>query len=150
MLPLVVEWAIVELAEILVFIGMVRRYVAGESEEKELEGFSRDEVEAGLLDTTGMRFGLECVVKGLGSLFHLFESVYDRGVELVFVGKMVLKVVAGCKRLWTEGTLVALRESTEEAVEVELAECRGDISTVLTTKEGKVAIVHPGVLIRGR
>jgi hypothetical protein len=139
-----------ELAETLVLAGMVRRHVVGESEEKESEGFSWDEVEAGLLGATGVRLRFEWVVKGLRDLFHLFESVYDGGVELVFVGEVVLKIATGCKCLWTEGTPVASRELTKETVEVELAECRGDISTALTVKEGKVARVHSGVVNHGK
>jgi hypothetical protein len=138
-----------ELAETLVLVGMIRRYVVGESEEEESEGFSRDEVEAGFLGATRAWFGFERVVAGLRNSFHLLESVYDRGVEFVFVGKMVLEVMAACKYLWTEGTPVASREPTEKAVEVELAERRGDVSAVLTMEEGKVARVHPGVLDRG-
>jgi hypothetical protein len=70
-------------------------------------------------------------------------------MELVFVGEVILKVAAGCKSFWAEVAPVASRESTEETVEVELTERRGDILTVLTAKEGKVARVHSGFLGRG-
>ena len=135
-----------ELAEILVLASMVRGYVVGESEKEESEGFSWDEVEAGLLDATGGRPRFEWMAKGLRNLFHLFESVYDGGVELVFVGEVVFKIAAGCKCFWTEGALVALRKLTKEAVEVELAECRGGVSTALTTEGRKVTGVHSRVL----
>jgi hypothetical protein len=138
-----------ELAETLVFVGMVRGYVVGESEEKESERLSWDEVEAGLLDNMGAWCGFGWMVDRLRDLFHLFESVYDRGMESVFTMEVVLEVAAGCKCFWTEGTPVASRESTEEMVEVELTECRGGVLTALTTKEGKVARMHLGVLRRG-
>jgi hypothetical protein len=145
---LVVERAIMELAEILVLVGMVGRHVVGESEEKESKGFSRDEVEAGLLDTMGTRFGFGHAATGLRNLLHLLESVHDRGVELVFVGEVVLKVAAGCKRLWTEGTPVLSGKSTKEMVEMELTECGGGVLTALTTEEGKVTSVHLEALSR--
>jgi hypothetical protein len=144
------KWAVMELAETLVLAGMVRRYVVGESEEKVSEGFSQDEVEAGLLGATGVQLRFEWAAKGLRDLFHLFESVYDGGVEFVFVGEVVLKVAAGCKCLWTEGTPVASRELTKETVEVELAKRRGDVLTALTMKEGKVTRVHSGFVNRGK
>jgi hypothetical protein len=145
-----VKGAIVELAETLVFVGMVRGHVVGKSEEKESEGFSRDKVKAGPLDAMGAWLGFKRVARGLRGLFHLFESVYDGGVELMLIGEVVFKVAAGCKCLRTEGTLMASRESTKETAEVELMERRGDILTVLTMKGGKVARVHPGVLSRGK
>jgi hypothetical protein len=37
-------------------------------------------------------------------------------------------------------------ESTEEAMELELAECGGGILAVLAVKEGEVTSVHPRVL----
>jgi hypothetical protein len=141
-----VEWAIMKLAETLVLVGVVGWYVVGESEEEESEGFSWDEVKAGLLDAVGVWFGFERAAKGVRGLLHLFESVHNRGVEFMFVGEMVLEVTAGCKCLWIEGTPVVSRELTEEAMEVELAECRGDVLTVLTVKEGELARVHPGAL----
>jgi hypothetical protein len=143
------KWAIVELAETLVFAGMVRGDVVGESKEKESEGFPRNEVEAGPLDVTGLRLELGCVATGLRGLFHLFESVYDRGVESVFVGEMVLKVAAGGERLWAEGTPVPSGKLAKETVEMELAECGGGVLTALTMKEGKVASVHLGAPNRG-
>jgi hypothetical protein len=138
-----------EFAEILVFAGMVRRYVVGESEEKESEGFSGDEVKARFLGATDARLGLEWTARGLRDSFHLFESVYDGGVELVFVEEVVLKVATGCKYPWAEGAPVASRELAKEAVEVELAERRGNVLTALTAKEGKVARVHSGIVSRG-
>jgi hypothetical protein len=50
------------------------------------EGFSRDEVEASFLDATGMRPGSDLASRDPRDLLHLFESVYNRGVELVFEG----------------------------------------------------------------
>jgi hypothetical protein len=145
----IVEWAIMEFAETLVFAGMVRRYIIGEPEEKESEGFSEDKVKARFLDATGARFGLEWAARDLRDLFHLFKVVYDGGVELVFIGEVVLKVATGRKHLWAEGTPMATRELAEEAVEVELVECRGNVLTALTAKEGKVARVHSGIVGRG-
>jgi hypothetical protein len=143
-----VEWAIMELAETLVFVGMVRRYVVGEPEEEESEGLSGDEVKVRLLDATGARF--EWATRDLRDLFHLLESVYDGGVKLVFVGEVVLEVATGCKYLWAEGTPVASRESAKETMEVELAERRGGILTILAIEEGEIAGVHSGVLdLRG-
>jgi hypothetical protein len=39
------------------------------------------------------------MAKGSGSLFHLLEPMYDRRVELVLVGKVVLEIAAGCECL---------------------------------------------------
>jgi hypothetical protein len=81
-----VEWTIVELAETLMFAGVVRRYVVGEPEEEMMEGFSWDEVEARFLDATSMWSGSDLAAGNPRDSLHLFESVYDRGMELVFEG----------------------------------------------------------------
>jgi hypothetical protein len=81
-----VEWAIVELAETLMFAGVVRWDVVGEPEEKVTEGFSRDEVEARFLDATSMWSGSDLAAGSPRDPLHLFESVYDRRVELVLEG----------------------------------------------------------------
>ena len=80
---LIVKGAIVELAETLMFAGVVRRDVVGEPEEEVTEGFSRDEVEARFLDTTSMWSGSDLAAGSPRDPFHLFESVYDRGVKFV-------------------------------------------------------------------
>jgi hypothetical protein len=85
-LVLVVEWTIVELAETLMLAGVIRRYVVGEPEEEVTEGFPRDEVETRFLDTTGMWPGGDLAAGNPRDSLHLFESVYDRGVEFVFEG----------------------------------------------------------------
>jgi hypothetical protein len=143
------EWAVMEFAETLVLVGVVRRYVVGKSEEEESEGLPWDEVEAGPLNATGVRHGFGWMANGSRDLFHLFEAVYDRGMEFVFVMEVVLEVATSCKCFWAEGAPVASRELTKEAVEVEVTECRGGVLTALTTKEGKVARVHPGALNHG-
>jgi hypothetical protein len=80
------EWAIMEPAETLVFAGVVRRYVVGEPEKEMTEGFSRDKVEARLLDATGMWPGGDLAAGNPRDSLHLFESVYDRGMEFVLEG----------------------------------------------------------------
>jgi hypothetical protein len=54
--------------------------------KKMTEGFSRDEVEARFLDAASMWSGSDLAAGNLRDSLHLFESVYDRGVELVFEG----------------------------------------------------------------
>ena len=66
-----------ELAETLVFAGVVRRHVVGEPKKEMTEGFSRDEVEVGFLDTTGMWPGGDLAARNPRDSLHLFESVYD-------------------------------------------------------------------------
>jgi hypothetical protein len=80
------EWTIVELAETLMFAGVVRRYVVGEPKKEVAEGFSRDEVEVRFLDATGMWSGNDLAAGNPRDSFHLFESMYDRGMELVLEG----------------------------------------------------------------
>jgi hypothetical protein len=63
-------------------------------------------------------------------------------MELMLVGEVILKVAMGCKCFWAEGATMVPRELTEEAVEVKMAERRGDVLTVPATKEGKVTVVH--------
>jgi hypothetical protein len=41
---------------------------------------------------------------------------------------------------------VALRELTEEPMEVEMTKCEGGKWTVSATEEGKVIVVHPIVM----
>jgi hypothetical protein len=77
---LVVERAVMELAEALVLVGVFQWYLVGELEEEESEGFSRNKVEAWLLDIahvarTWFRFG--GATEGMNTLLHLFEPVYD-------------------------------------------------------------------------
>jgi hypothetical protein len=72
---LVVKWAVMELAEILVLVGMIGRHFVGKSEEEESKGFSRDEVKAGFLDATSAWFGRKRATRGLRDLLHLFEPV---------------------------------------------------------------------------
>jgi hypothetical protein len=75
-----VEWAVVEFAEALVFIGMLRWYFVRKTEEKESEGFSWNEVETWFLDIAHVArpwFRLGGATEGMSVLFHLFESVYD-------------------------------------------------------------------------
>jgi hypothetical protein len=139
-----------EFAEALMLIGVVRGHVVGKSEEKESEGFSWNKVKAGILDTMGAWLGFACVARGLRDLFHLFELMYNSGVEFVFIGEMVFKVAAGCKCLWTEGAPVASRESTKETVEMEVTERRGGVLAVPTMKEGEVARVHSEVATCGK
>jgi hypothetical protein len=85
-LALVVKWTIVELAETLMFAGVIRRYVVGEPEEEMTEGLSRDEVEARFLVATSMWSGSDLAAGNPRDSFHLLESMYDRGMELVFEG----------------------------------------------------------------
>ena len=66
-----------EFAETLVFVGMVRRYIVGEPEEKEPEGLPRNEVKAGPFDASGVRRGFARMASGLRDLLHLFEPMYD-------------------------------------------------------------------------
>jgi hypothetical protein len=80
------EWAIMELAEALVFAGVIRRYVVGKPKEEMTEGLSRDEVEARSLDALGMWSGSDLAAGNPRDSLHLFESVHDRGMELVFEG----------------------------------------------------------------
>jgi hypothetical protein len=75
-----------EFAEALVFAGVVRRYVVGEPKEEMTEGLFRDEVEARFLDAAGMWSGSDLAAGNPRDSLHLFESVYDRGMELVFEG----------------------------------------------------------------
>jgi hypothetical protein len=79
------EWAIMEPAEILVFAGVVRRYVIGEPEKEVTEGFSRDKVEVGFLDAMGMWPGGDLAAGNPRDSFHLFEPMRDGGVELVLI-----------------------------------------------------------------
>jgi hypothetical protein len=65
-------------------------------------------------------------------------------VELVLVGEVVLKVATDREHFWAEWAMVAPRELTEKVMEVEVAECRGDVLTVLTMEEGEVTLVHSG------
>jgi hypothetical protein len=71
------ERAVMELAEALVFVGMFRRYLVREAEKEELEGFSRNKVEAGSFDLAGAWLGLGGAAKGVSVLLHLFELVYN-------------------------------------------------------------------------
>jgi hypothetical protein len=82
-------------AEALVFIGMFQWNLVGESEEKEAEGFSWDKVKVGCLDLACSRLGFGDVTKGVSGCLHLFELMYDRGVEFVLVGEVVLKIATG-------------------------------------------------------
>ena len=75
-----------ELAETLMFIGVIGWYFVGKSEEEEPEGLAWNEVETGLLDPTGARFGRACVVRNLRGLLHLLEPMYSGWMELVLVG----------------------------------------------------------------
>ena len=75
-----------EFAEALVFAGVVRRYVVGEPKEEMTEGLSWDEVESRFLDATGMWPGSDLAAGNPRDSLHLFESVHDRGMELVFEG----------------------------------------------------------------
>jgi hypothetical protein len=101
-----VKRTIVELAETLMFAGVIRWYVVGESEEEMTEGLSRDEVEARFLDASSMWFGSDLAAGDPRGSFHLLESMYDRGMELVFEGKMIFKIAAGGERFRAEGTLM--------------------------------------------
>jgi hypothetical protein len=140
----------IECLEALVLIGVLQWDFVGESEEKEVEGFSWNKIEVGCLDFSWPWLGLGGTLGGVSGCLHLFESVHDGGVELMFVGEMVLEVVVGHECFQTEGTAVASRKSAEEAMEVEVVECRGNVLTVLTMEEGKIALVHPNVVRRRR
>jgi hypothetical protein len=133
-------------AEALVFIGMFQWNLVGESEEKEAEGFSWDKVKVGCLDLACSRLGFGDTMKGVTGRLHLFELMYDRGVEFMLVGEVVLKIVTGRECLWAERTAVVLRELAEESMEVEMTEHRGGVLTALTTEEGKVTVVHSDVV----
>jgi hypothetical protein len=80
------EWTIMEPAETLVFAGVVRRYVVGEPEKEVTEGFPRDKIEARLLIAMGMGPGGDLAAGNSRDPLHLFESVYNRGVEFVLEG----------------------------------------------------------------
>jgi hypothetical protein len=81
-----VEWTVMELAETLMFAGVIRRYIVGKPEEEKSERFPRNEVKTGFLDFAGPRSRCGRVTMGLRGWFHLFESVYDRGMKFVFEG----------------------------------------------------------------
>ena len=134
-----------ELAETLMFAGVIRWYVVGEPEEEMMEGLSRDEVEARFLDASSMWSGSDLAAGNPRDSFHLLESMYDRGMELVFEGKMIFEIAAGGERFRAEGALVTSGQSTEKTVEVELAECGSGVSTTLTTEGRKVTGVHSRV-----
>ena len=80
--------------------------------EEEPEGLSWDEVETGWFGNT--RFDFASTLKGTGFIFHLFEPMYDCGVEFVLVGEMPLKVGPKVKCFWAEGATVASGKSTKE------------------------------------
>jgi hypothetical protein len=63
---------------------------------------------------------------------------------------MGLEVSAGCEHLSAERATVASRKLTEEAIEVEMAERRGDVLAMPTVEEGKVTLVHSNVVGRRR
>jgi hypothetical protein len=71
------EWTIVEFAEALVFIGMLRWNFVGKPEEEEMEGLSWNKVEARCFDLPCMWLGLNGTLKGVWGCLHLFEPVYD-------------------------------------------------------------------------
>ena len=138
-----------ELAEALMFVGVIGWHFVGKSEEEESEGFARNEVETGFLDSMGTWFGRTCVTRGLRESLHLLKLMYDGRMELVLVGQMVFKVAANGERFRAEGTLMLSWELAEEAVEVELTECRGGVLAASAMEKGEVARVHSGVLGRG-
>jgi hypothetical protein len=72
-----------ELAEALMLAGVVGRYIVGKPEEEKLERLSRDEVKTDFLDIAGLRPRCGYATMGPRGWFHLFESVYDRGVKFV-------------------------------------------------------------------
>jgi hypothetical protein len=80
------EWTVMELAKTLVFAGVIRGYIVREPKEEMMEGFSRDEVEARFLDASSMWPGSDLAAGNPRDSLHLFEPVYDRGMELVFEG----------------------------------------------------------------
>jgi hypothetical protein len=72
-----VERTVVEFAEALVFVGMLRWYLVRKLEEEESEGFSWNEIEAGALDFPRAWLELGSTVEGTSGLLHLFELVYN-------------------------------------------------------------------------
>jgi hypothetical protein len=134
---LVVERAVMELAEALMFIGVLRWDFVRESEEEESERLSQNKVEAGCLDPVHVRLGLGGALEGISDCLHLSELMYDRRVKFMFVGETPLGVAMGGEHFWTEGTAMVSRESTEE-----LMECGVSEVAVAAVEEGKVAMVH--------
>jgi hypothetical protein len=59
------------------------------------------------LDAARMWFGFGGAMEGMSDLLHLFESVYDRGVEFVLVGEVPFKIAASRECLWTERAAVS-------------------------------------------
>jgi hypothetical protein len=57
---------------------------------------------------------------GVSDLLHLFELVYNRGVEFVLVGKVPFKIATSGECLWTERAAVPSGKPTEEPMEVEV------------------------------
>jgi hypothetical protein len=74
---LIMEWTIMEFAEALVFIGMLRWNFVRELEEEEVERFSQNKVKAGCLDSARTWLGFRGTMKGVSGHLHLLESMYD-------------------------------------------------------------------------
>jgi hypothetical protein len=143
---LIVEWAIMELAKTLVFIGVLWWNLVGEPEEKEMEGLFWDKVEAGAFDFACVWFGLGGAVEGMSSLLYLFEPVNNWGMKLVLVSEVSLKVATGWECLRAKRAVVLLRELTEELMEVEVTKHRHDELAIFAVEEGKIAVVHPVIM----
>jgi hypothetical protein len=141
-----VERAVVKLAEALMFVGVLRRYLVRETEEEESERFSWDKVKAGAFDLARVWLGLGGATKGMSGFLHLFEPMHNRGVKLVFVSEVSFEIAAGRECFRAERTAVPLRESTKELMEVEMAKRSCDELTISTVEEGEVTVVHPAAM----
>ena len=113
------EGAVVILVEALMFVSMLQWDFVGEAKEEESEGFSWDKVETGWFGNAG--FDFVSMLQGTGSILHLFEPMYDYGVELVLVGEVFLKVGPKVKCFWAEGAMVTSGKSAKELMVSEVA-----------------------------
>jgi hypothetical protein len=92
---LIMEWAIMELAEALMFVSVLRWNLVGKSEEEESEGLSQDKVEVRFLTLMYTRFSPAGMLEGVFGHLHLSESMYNGGMELMLVGEVPFVIAVG-------------------------------------------------------